>query len=328
MFKVVTTVPLSETFSSLTHHFAKLPQKRLAQLVTAILLIYLAYLMAQFTWLMLDNAKLTSVTPSFHATPKSSAQTSVNLVGLTQLNLFGQYNAQPKAEVITQAMQEAPETKLNLTLTGVVASDVAGTGAAIIENGGKQETYGIGDTITGTRATLDKVLNDRVIIKQTGNLETLMLDGFKYQKLSAPASHTISYSAHEQSQKLAPIGDEDDAENSQIDQRDNKELTASVATLREDIGENPGKISDYLRIAPFTSDGKIVGYQLSPGNNEEFFQQSGLQTGDIAVQLNGLDLSDPKQAAQALQTLREEQEITLTVEREGDLTDILFSIAN
>ena len=79
-------------------------------------------------------------------------------------------------------IEDAPQTRLNLTLTGVVASSNRENAAAIIEHQSSQETYGIGDLITGTRATLEQVHNDRVLIKQSGRLETLMLDGFEYEQ--------------------------------------------------------------------------------------------------------------------------------------------------
>lgn len=44
--------------------------------------------------------------------------------------------------------------------------------------------------------------------------------------------------------------------------------------------------------------------------------------------MNGLDLTEGSQAQQALQLLKSEQEISLLVDRNGELTEILFSIEN
>jgi len=42
--------------------------------------------------------------------------------------------------------------------------------------------------------------------------------------------------------------------------------------------------------------------------------------------MNGLDLTIPSEAAQALQALKEDTELSLLVERDGTTTEILFSI--
>ena len=63
-----------------------------------------------------------------------------------------------------------------------------------------------------------------------------------------------------------------------------------------------------------------------PGKNPEFFQTSGLKSGDVAIQMNGYDLSVPSEAAQALQALKQQKDVSLLLNRNGELTEILFSI--
>ena len=111
-----------------------------------------------------------------------------------------------------------------------------------------------------------------------------------------------------------------------LDQRKNRKLTQSAKNLRADLNENPGKITDYLKITPKRESGNIIGYQLRAGRNPEFFNLSGLQSGDVAVQMNGYDLTVASEAAQALKALKSEQEVTLLVDRKGEITQILFSI--
>ena len=111
-----------------------------------------------------------------------------------------------------------------------------------------------------------------------------------------------------------------------VDQRSNKDLSRNAQLLRTDLKNDPGKITDYLRISPARKGGGIVGYRLSPGKNPEFFKLSGLKSGDIAVQMNGHDLLVPLEAAQAMSALKTERDISLLVERKSDLIEILFSI--
>ena len=65
-----------------------------------------------------------------------------------------------------------------------------------------------------------------------------------------------------------------------------------------------------------------------PGKDPTFFESAGLKTGDVAIQMNGFDLTAPREAAQALQSLKEQREVSLLLDRNGDMTEILFSIDN
>ena len=301
----------------------KIPQQKIAKVLSVLLLIYIAFLAAKITWLLLNNAAVVTPVHVDNANVQSQKSTAINLSPIKQLNLFGQYNKIAQTEKVeSEEVQDAPETKLNLTLTGAVASDNNAIAAAIIENNGKQETYGIDEQITGTRATLSKVFNDRVLIKVNGKLETLMLDGFVYKKtiannLRKPEPSTERSTTRRQSSFTSP---------KIVDQRDNESLSDSVQQFRDDLSEDPGKLMDYLRITPKRQGGEIIGYSLMPGMNGEFFKASGLKAGDVAVQINGYDLTVPSNAAQALQELQEQSEVSLLVDRNGDMTEILFSI--
>ncbi len=322
---------ISDNLTLFATNLAKLPQQKIAQAVSFLLLVYIAFLGAKITWLVVpqESMKFSSVATADVKQASSTAQT-FNLSALQALNLFGQYNEQIK-ELVEQ-ITDAPETRLQLTLSGLVASDKAETAAAIIEHQGKQETYGVGDIILGTRASLEQVLIDRVIIKQSGRLETLMLDGADYnQPAQSIANKKTKLQAHFQPHLQLHKGADNGSrrasvKTSIVDQRLNKKLAKNAAQLRAYILKNSGEITDYLRITPVRISGKIVGYRLSPGKNPAFFKLSGLQFGDIAVQMNGYDLLAPLEAVQALSALKTERDISLLIQRKQDLIEILFSI--
>lgn len=302
---------ISDNLTSFSANFSKLPQQKIAQAISFLLIVYIAFLAAKITWLFVPQNILT-YTSAVGVKQVSSKGQNINLSAVQALNLFGQYN-KPTKEV-TKPVRDVPKTRLKLTLSGLVASDVAESAAAIIAHKGKQETYGIGDVILGTRASLEQVLTDRVIIKQLGRLETLMLDGADYkQPTQNIAPKKVSNQKVRNKAKV-------------VDQRLNDELTKSAALLRSSIAKDPGKITDYLRISPTRKSGKIIGYRLSPGKTPEFFKLSGIKSGDIAIQMNGYDLRAPLEAAKALGELKTARDISLLVERKSDLIEILFSI--
>ncbi|MCW8832421.1 MAG: type II secretion system protein GspC, partial [Colwellia sp.] len=124
-----------------------------------------------------------------------------------------------------------------------------------------------------------------------------MLDGADYnQPAKGIVATEVENKPPQRKNKMSDIGPK---QQNIVDQRLNKELSKSAVKLRADLSENPGKITDYLRISPARENGAIVGYRLSPGKNPEFFKLSGLKAGDVAVQMNGYDLLTPVEAAQA-----------------------------
>jgi len=316
-------------FNFINNLITKLPQKKIAQAMSICLLIYIAFLLASITWLIfpstaqnIGNKSASRVTTAQH----KAQDKSLDLSKLHTLNLFGEYNQTAQTPTI-EAVVSAPETRLQLTLSGLVASSDDEIAAAVIEHKKKQATYGIDDIIEGTRATLEEVLIDRVIIKQSGRLETLMLDGADYNQPAQRVSHKQApKQTAQQAQVRGPKSSLSKDKSSVIDQRTNEDFKQAAQQLRNDLKNNPGKITDYLRITPARKDGKIAGYRLSPGKDPAFFALSGLKSGDVAVQMNGHDLLVPLEAAQAMSALQSAQNIALLVERKNDVIEVLFSI--
>jgi general secretion pathway protein C len=315
--------------TSIAEKLARLPQQKIARASSVLLLVYIAYLAAQMTWVVVPGATGTLSVNGIGAQRPGQlnnrqTSTAVSTATIQALNLFGLYAPNSLPAVIDTP--DAPKTSLNLTLTGVVASDDSSVAAAIIAHQGRQETYGINDVITGTKASLVQVLRDRVLIKQSGRTETLMLDGVDYKKQSAQAQPVAAQSTK---QKRSGISSKSRVNSpSIVDHRDNVELKNSVRNLKNALTSDPGKITDYLKVSPKRSEGKIIGYSLRPGKDPEFFKQAGLKSGDVALQMNGHDLSVPAEAAQAMRSLKQQLEVSLLVDRNGDMLEILFSIDN
>jgi len=312
---------LPNNLTSLSTLLARLPQQKTAQFISVLLLIYIAFILAELTWLFVPSAnqsQLTSVQP--YSVNKSKQNKKMSVASIQKLNLFGLYSQEQKVDK-TVIVKDAPETRLKLTLSGLVASDIYEIAAAIIESKGIQETYGVGDIIKGTRATLERVLMDRVLIKQSGRMETLMLDGFDFnQPAIAIEQKVVTQSVVNSTIKQSSLSVKT------IDQRKNKNLSFTASGLRLDLNADPSKITDYLRIAPKQVKGKIIGYTVQPGKKPEFFKSSGLKSGDVAVQMNGHDLTVITEAVQALSELKTENNVSLLVQRGEELIEILFSI--
>jgi len=284
-------------------------QKQLHTIVVVLLSLYLIAFAAKLVWRIIPEPQL-SATPTVSRAPvisSSSGQNGVNIAKIQQLNLFGNAAAKP-AEPVAE-VTDAPETRLNLTLTGVVASSEQEAGTAVIENRGSQAVYGLGEKIEDTNATLQKVYNDRVIIKNGVRNETLMLDGIDYDEANR---------RREMQARNRPEPQEEEEDTVEL----SEEALEATAALRE----RPANFTDFISISPKTEEGQLIGYQVSPGKEPELFKSAGLQAGDVITQINGLDLTDLQQSQEALSELRNAQTIELTIIRDGSLTTLYLDL--
>ena len=291
-----------------------LPHRPLSNAVFWLGLILIIYMMAQITWRLVPTSTQ-SVTwqPMPMMSGRSSAE-SVDMTRLKSLDLFGQYDedqAQAKPDTSTVAMTDAPKSSLSIQLTGVVASTTKKNGLAIIASGGTQATYSIGDKIKGTSASLKEVYADRIIITNAGRYETVMLDGLKFT--TDVADNKQLQSAARQKPKI-------------IDKSKDARVGNDLAKTRREVLADPNSITDYLSISPKTVNGQLQGYRLNPGKDRKLFAEAGFKPNDLAKSLNGYDLTDISQALEVMSQLPELTQVSIIVEREGQLVELTFGL--
>ena len=110
-----------------------------------------------------------------------------------------------------------------------------------------------------------------------------------------------------------------------VDRR-NSEFSDELANSRAELLADPSKITDFIAISPVQKDGEVAGYRLNPGKDAALFKQAGFQPSDLAKSINGFDLTDMGQALEVMAQLPELTEMSVMVEREGQLVEIMFSL--
>jgi general secretion pathway protein C len=266
----------------------------------------LAYQLALLTWAFVPEDK-----PNLLWKPVAEKNIqSPNKLNTKQLqHLFGEKAKKAQPVIKETSVSNAPKTRLNLKLVGVVASTDPQYSSVIIEKKGVQSSYFIDSKILGTSAVIVNIYQDRVILNVNGSPQTLMLDG-----VEALDKQHLNHEKNDQSrQKTKP----------------NKIIKADVRTVkldRKELLKNPGKLTDYIRISPVRENGIVKGYRVKPGKDREIFEQAGLKSGDLAVELNGIDLTDTQQAFTLMKEFPTMTDMTLSVERDGQLHELYFSI--
>lgn len=288
---------MTDLLPQLQRILEQLPHRRVALGLTALLVAVAALQLAAITWLLWPQQPQQLA----WAPPPAEVRQAGGIDKIRDLPLFGELTV--NRPVAPPPRQDAPKTTLRLKLTGVVASDYVRRGGAIIENNGKQGTYSMGDQIEGTSATLRTIFNDRVIIVNQGQEETLMLDGEEFRPVPAAKTERAPPSAEEQA-----------------------EAASRLRELRSDPLAAMNSIGDYLRVSPVRGDGGLQGWRLNPGRDPRTFAIIGLQPNDLAIAMNGMDLTDSAQAMAAINQLPELDSLSLTVLREGQRYDINFTL--
>lgn len=270
-----------------------LANRRLPPIVMAVLVIATAYGLARLTWQIVPGARLDAPAPEVAAAPSGAAggASADDYAGLLDSHLFGKADVQ-KHQPVADTPVDAPDTTLNLELTGTQATDDPRHGQAIIASGrGHEKAYSVGDTIQGTSGVkLHSVYADRVLLSRNGQLETLRLPKAKAGQATAAAPAAAP---------TRPGGD-------------------GRPSVRQIISDNATKISKVIRLAPHIEGGKMVGFRVSPGPDRKAFQALGLQPGDVVTDVNGTAVDDPSKGLKVYQALGEATVANVTVLRDGN----------
>lgn len=265
-------------------------------LLGLLLAVAAAWQAAALTWSAIEviTTEPTLPPPARIAAQSETGNAATSMASVATMHLFG--TAETAPETLAAAAADAPETRLNLKLRGILAADPSEYSRAIIGSGNEDKVYSVGAALPGG-ANVEAVLADRVVLRRAGRLETLRLP-------RDTADSGVSYEE--------PPAREETAQ-------------PDFAQMRQEIVQDPTRLSELLRYSPVLENGEIRGYRVYPSRDRARFSQMGLQPGDVVTAINGTPLSDPGQAMEMLNNLTDASNITLTVERNGSPQDITLS---
>lgn len=284
--------------------------RRVPVLVLLLLTALLAQSLARLTWDLLP-APTTPATLSMVASGQPVTHTDrtqqAEIARLSQWHLFGVVpKTLPKP---TATVTEAPDTRLNLKLRGVVASSEPTAARAIIADGkGKEESYAIDETLPGN-AVLREIYADRVILEYRGRLETLRLPKESTAGALAPAAKQSAY--------RRPVTQASTADNA-----------ALLRQYREALTSNPQSLMNLVSVTPVNDEAshQLKGYRIHPGRDKKLLGRFGLKNGDVVTGVNGVPLNNPIKALEIMRDLTTASSVTLEVERNGVLESFVFQV--
>jgi general secretion pathway protein C len=264
--------------------------QRMATVVSVLMVIACAHLLVKMTWLLFPQDDSANLSVQNMTVPVANkAQSQAQFRQLTSANIFGV--AQSTA---AQKPSKAPETRLNLTLKGVLAAKPMEMASAIIAQGksGKEDIYSIGDKMQGG-VLIKEIHADHVVLERNGRLETL-----KLQKISGVSTQKSS---------SRPVSST----------RSDSSPGSALGQIRNNILKNPTSFGEYALPVIVKENGKQIGYRLQPQAKGELLSELGIQASDVITQINGVKLDKPQNGISALRKLSTAKNLTIVVKRNG-----------
>lgn len=267
---------------------------RLPKWVTLALVLAIAWQLARIAWMLVPASPQGDLveppqSPSI-AVPGSSTAGQANVRRIAGAHLFGEADVADTmpVDLPPSGIETLPDAR-GLALKGTVtASDATPSFAIIADNNKKEKVYRVGDQVqAGT--TLHEIYKDLVVLNQNGVLS----------KLELPKDFPEVASAVRRSPTVNRL---------------TSNRNRSIQTV---VAQNVSKLADVIRPTPYFVGGQQQGYRVYPGRNRKQFAALGLRPGDLIKDINGASLTDPKQAMTIFQNLGNADQVSVTIERNG-----------
>jgi general secretion pathway protein C len=271
--------------------------------VNLLLVVVIAWQLAGITWKLIPgpSAGDTIPAPANERIAIAQSDSSTGVQAIVSAHIFGVANAVLEDNLALPVEDTATyqDTRLtNLKLKGTIAATRSEMAVAIIADAGNEEkVYSIGDAVTSA-AKLHAVYADRVVLNENGTLTNLKL----------PKDFPEGTTRVARRDTTTTIRTADD--------------TQSIQAV---VAQNVSKLADVIRPTPYFVDGQQQGYRVYPGRNRQQFAALGLRPGDLIKDIDGQALTDPTQAMQIFQSLDSANQVSVTVERNGQPEVIILS---
>ena len=294
---------------------------RLPFVLTLVLMVIITYRLASLTWRVLPDSELhDTLPPDEPVSPSPTIHPSIADANIAQWTLFGRVGIvapQPVVEALV-----IPETRLNLTLLGLISSNDKVFGKAIIsDSSGSEDYYAPGMMVPGG-AIVEEIHADHVILKRNNRLEILRLPQEETLGVTMVASlpRPVQLPMDIASRRMPPsmvVGTE------AVEQ---KKTGTLLRELRDTLNNNPQNLADVIRTDPVREGDHLIGYRVNPGRDRQVIARFGLTSGDIITSVNGLHLDSPAKGSALLQTLQTAKQVKLEVLRSGVAQTLSFDV--
>ncbi len=307
------------------------PGLLLSMLVTSFLLASALSLYVSYRFLPLQKPVRSSINRYGTATliPARKPLSNTDIELIVGRNIF---NSEGKVgDSVDGAPGKAgkPSDKLQLStlplkLVGVIFAGDPYNGLAMLEHTDKQKTssYMVGDTVQDG-IKLVEVYDDRVILEGINGREYLEL-----AKFTIPTGRRKAKSGSDRPSldRLANRAPPDSF------REDGFERKGAAIQLTEEFKRNllsPDQLTKVLQDAkaePNMVGNELKGFRLTRIRENSVYEKAGFQNNDIVEEINGIPLRDAAGAIRLLNQLRNEKDIEVRVNRNGQISNMMIKV--
>jgi general secretion pathway protein C len=184
------------------------------------------------------------------------------------------------------------ETRLELTLSGILLNSNAAYSRAIIGTGNGQQVYRPGEALQGTpgTVTVEAVYAQHVVLNNNGRQELLRMDDTSVPELAISSE---------------PVADIASTSTNLLSGRSLMELLRT-----QPLFSTPGDM------------GSLVGMQIRHGSRQDFMSAVGLRQGDVITAIDGRQLKDISNISDITAQLASADSVKLSLLRDGEVLDL------
>lgn len=271
--------------------------------VCLLLVLVIAWQLAKVIWMLVPGPSAGDhvAAPASELASAARSDDSADSQAIVAAHIFGvaDDDADQDLQPVVEDTSNLRDTRLNnLSLKGTIAATDEELAVAIIaDDSNEEKIYTIGDSVASD-AKLHAVYADRVVLNENGVLTNL-----KLPKDFPAGTATIA------------------RRNTTTSSR----ATSNTQSIQAVVAQNVSKLADVIRPTPYFVNGQQQGYRVYPGRNRAQFAALGLRPGDLIKDIDGQALTDPTQAMQIFQSLNSADQVSVTVERNGQPETIVLS---
>ena len=287
-----------------------------AMLACGLLALTCVWLAVRLLWLLVPTGGEIDPAMPVAAVPAPNQRTAVSI---SKWHLFGNAGL-----TTAQLARNAPATQLQLQLRGTLAEADPRSGLAVIADPVSGErAYRVGDGLPGG-ATLDGVYPDRVILLHEGVQETLGLPFDQPGAAATPAATAAApntggrNTAPATTSASAPTAAQMPAATPIFVAPQMAQGAVDFSRLQQQLGvSDPSELMRQISAQPVMENGRMAGVRLSGGPNAALIAQLGLQPTDVVTSINNVPLDSMGRATQVVDSLKNANRVTVTVNRDG-----------
>ena len=218
--------------------------------------------------------------------------------------LFGERPASQE-DGTRKAEEPVRETRLDLSLKGILVKGDGPSLAIIAESGSEQKVYRTGDRVPGGAKIL-RIEPRRVILRHNGVTEALKLE---VQELKG--GDIRSAGGGGAAGGIQRVDDHHRQVDSNLVQ---KKLQDLPSLLRQ------------AKAVPHRKNGQNAGFRIVNIQSGSVYEDLGLKEGDVIKGVNGRSIRSPSQAMEAYRELRSSQRFEVQVVRDGSPVTLTYSV--